>query len=627
MRIFVAGATGALGQRLVPKLVDRGHEVTGMTRTEAKCDLVRELGASPGRRRRARPRGRRRAVARGRAGGHRPRADLARRRDRPAQVRRSRSRSPTGCAPRAPTTCSRPAARPGARRFVAQSFAGWPYARVGGPVKSEDDPLDPTRPTRCGRPRSRRSATSRRRSPAPTGPRASCCATAASTGPALARLEPDGEHDGDGPQAHVPGRRQRRRHLVAHPHRRRRDGDRRRDRARARPASTTSSTTSRPRSPSGSRRWRRRSAPSRRATCRAGSARLARRRGGGGDDDRDARGASNEKAKRELGWQPAYASWRQGFADGARLTRCRPRRDDRGASPTGVRDRLPDAGQRRRGRGRRPGGAAAPPRRASRPASGSPRRGPGSSTVVTRLAIDELRSARVRRERYVGEWLPEPLLTDEARATPRAEAETADSLSLAFLVLLESLTPEQRAVFLLHDVFDYALRARSPRSSASRPTTSASSPSAPGVRSTSGGRASRPRASSATPSPTASSPPSRRATSRGLESLLADDVVLHGDGGGKVPALARPLSGRVRVARTLRAWVKAGERMRRVHPAPGRAQRPARRDHASTPTAGSSAPWRSRSTAMQILAVHSIVNPEKLGHLGELADLDALRRR
>jgi RNA polymerase sigma-70 factor (ECF subfamily) len=75
------------------------------------------------------------------------------------------------------------------------------------------------------------------------------------------------------------------------------------------------------------------------------------------------------------------------------------------------------------------------------------------ATVVTRLAIDELRSARVRRERYVGEWLPEPLLTDE-RADPAGEVERADSLSLAFLVLLESLTPEQRAVLLLRDVFD-----------------------------------------------------------------------------------------------------------------------------------------------------------------------------
>src|ERR687889_613557 len=68
--------------------------------------------------------------------------------------------------------------------------------------------------------------------------------------------------------------------------------------------------------------------------------------------------------------------------------------------------------------------------------------------------LDELRSARARRERYVGEWLPEPIITD-GLDDPARHAETADSLSLAMLVLLESLSPEQRAVLLLHDVFDY----------------------------------------------------------------------------------------------------------------------------------------------------------------------------
>src|SRR5256885_733333 len=76
------------------------------------------------------------------------------------------------------------------------------------------------------------------------------------------------------------------------------------------------------------------------------------------------------------------------------------------------------------------------------------------ATVTTRLAINELRSARARRERYVGDWLPEPILTD-GRDDPARHAETADSLSLAMLVLMESLSPEQRAVLLLHDVFDY----------------------------------------------------------------------------------------------------------------------------------------------------------------------------
>src|SRR5215208_941418 len=76
------------------------------------------------------------------------------------------------------------------------------------------------------------------------------------------------------------------------------------------------------------------------------------------------------------------------------------------------------------------------------------------ATVVTRLAIDELRSARARRETYVGEWLPEPVLTSD-EDDPARRAVLADSLSMAFLVVLESLSPEQRAVFLLRDVFDY----------------------------------------------------------------------------------------------------------------------------------------------------------------------------
>jgi RNA polymerase sigma-70 factor (ECF subfamily) len=76
------------------------------------------------------------------------------------------------------------------------------------------------------------------------------------------------------------------------------------------------------------------------------------------------------------------------------------------------------------------------------------------SAVVTRLAIDQLRSARSRRETYVGEWLPEPLLTN-GDDDPAAHAEEADSLSMAFLLLPERLSPVERAVFLLHDVFGY----------------------------------------------------------------------------------------------------------------------------------------------------------------------------
>ena len=84
------------------------------------------------------------------------------------------------------------------------------------------------------------------------------------------------------------------------------------------------------------------------------------------------------------------------------------------------------------------------------------------ATITTRLAIDHLRSARVRRESYVGTWLPEPLLGDgdglllsDDAPGPAELAETSDSLSMAFLVLLESLSPPERAVFLLREVFGY----------------------------------------------------------------------------------------------------------------------------------------------------------------------------
>jgi len=76
------------------------------------------------------------------------------------------------------------------------------------------------------------------------------------------------------------------------------------------------------------------------------------------------------------------------------------------------------------------------------------------STIVTRLCIDQLRSARSRREVYVGPWLPEPMLTSRQRQTT-SNVELAESLTMAFLVLLESLSPVERAAFLLHEVFDY----------------------------------------------------------------------------------------------------------------------------------------------------------------------------
>ena len=163
------------------------------------------------------------------------------------------------------------------------------------------------------------------------------------------------------------------------------------------------------------------------------------------------------------------------------------------------------------------------------------------ATVTTRLAINELRSARARRERYVGEWLPEPIITD-GQDDPAQHAETADSLSVAMLVLLESLSPEQRAALLLHDVFGYEypqiaeivgksednvrqLATRARRHVEQR---------RPRFQTTREQRDELVRRFVAA---------AEQGDLAGLEVLLAHDVQLTADGGGKVPALAETVRG------------------------------------------------------------------------------------
>src|SRR5215208_3910012 len=180
------------------------------------------------------------------------------------------------------------------------------------------------------------------------------------------------------------------------------------------------------------------------------------------------------------------------------------------------------------------------------------------STVVSRLSLDHLRSARVRRETYVGEWLPEPLVAS-ADDDPARKAEMADSLSLAFLVLLESLSPEQRAAFLLREVFGepYARIAEIVGTSEQNARQLAT-------------RARR-RVEERRPRFEASREQREELATRffaaaeegdleGLEKLLAHDVVLRGDGGGKAPGLSRAVHGRARVARTLIGGLRAGTR-------------------------------------------------------------------
>jgi RNA polymerase sigma factor (sigma-70 family) len=244
------------------------------------------------------------------------------------------------------------------------------------------------------------------------------------------------------------------------------------------------------------------------------------------------------------------------------------------------------------------------------------------ATATTRLAI-ELRSARARRERYVGEWLPEPILTGGAD-DPAAHAEMADSLSTAMLVLLESLSPEQRAVLLLHDVFDYGygevagiigksesnvrqLAVRARRHVQDR------RPRFPSSRQQRDELAGRFFAAA------------RDGDLAGLEALLAHDVVLTGDGGGKVPALARRLQGRNRVARTLINWLRVGARI------PGASLRPVEVNAAPGALLLDGegrliAVWTLELAGDEIRAINSVVNPDKLGHLGPVAELNAMLR-
>ena len=185
------------------------------------------------------------------------------------------------------------------------------------------------------------------------------------------------------------------------------------------------------------------------------------------------------------------------------------------------------------------------------------------TTAVTRLGINHLRSARVRRETYVGDWLPEPVVVPAGEPGPAEHAELADSLSMAFLVLLETLSPTERAVFMLREAFGYGY---------------------PDVASVTGkteancrqifARA-RQRIAAGMRARDAAPPPARRAEGEELArrffeaaaggdmdallGMLAPDVVFHGDGGGKAQALGRPLAGRDRVARLLLGLFRRGQ--------------------------------------------------------------------
>jgi RNA polymerase sigma-70 factor (TIGR02957 family) len=245
------------------------------------------------------------------------------------------------------------------------------------------------------------------------------------------------------------------------------------------------------------------------------------------------------------------------------------------------------------------------------------------ATVTTRLAINELRSARVRRERYFGEWLPEPIITD-GRDDPAEHAEMADSLSMAMLVLLETLSPEQRAVLLLHDVFDYGYPEVAEIVGKSEDNVRQLATRArhhveqrrPRYRATREQRDALARKFFAA---------AEQGDLAGLEALLAQDVALTGDGGGKVPALARSIHGREHVARTLMAWFRLGGRIpggslshTEINGRPGAIIRDGR-EHLIGVLA-------LEADGGVITSVHSIVNPDKLAHLGPVGDFGSLLR-
>ncbi|MFI2295435.1 RNA polymerase sigma factor SigJ [Isoptericola sp. NPDC019571] len=261
-----------------------------------------------------------------------------------------------------------------------------------------------------------------------------------------------------------------------------------------------------------------------------------------------------------------------------------------------------------------------------------------TTTVATRIALDVLRSARVRRESYVGEWVPEPLVGDVVAAgsagrEAAAHAELADDLSTAFLVLLETLTPAERAAFLLHDVFGYPHResaqvigttelAARQLASRARRRVAARQDAATDARPVRSG----------SPDPHAEELVRRfiAATEEGdvdaLVELLADDVALTGDSGGNVPvglAVSRPVSGNVAVARLLSGFARRGAPARIeatvVNGSPGMIA------YADDSVGGGViGTYALQFSGGRISRIDGVINPEKLQHLAPLADLEAV---
>ena len=244
------------------------------------------------------------------------------------------------------------------------------------------------------------------------------------------------------------------------------------------------------------------------------------------------------------------------------------------------------------------------------------------ATVTTRLAISHLRSARVRREAYVGAWLPEPLVADElapaAAPDPAERAEMSDSLSMAFLVLLESLSPTERAVFLLHEVFGYDYKAISEITGKSEPNCRQIFARA------------RQHVDQGKPRFEASRERRDEVARRffeaagggdlnGLLELLAPDVVTIGDGGGKARARREPTYGAERVARFMLGLFRRA-RKEGVYTEPALVNgQPGMVVY--DPEGRVAAVFTLDIADGRIQAIRSVVNPDKLQHLGPVSDL------